>query len=82
MINVEEKGRGVSAEKDFKKGEVICEYPGELISHSEGITHVQTQCKMVHGLICTILRSQRAEARVCNANTQDNCSYHSFSKMA
>ena len=37
MINVEEKGRGVSAEKDFKKGEVICEYPGELISHSEGI---------------------------------------------
>ena len=37
MIYVEGKGRGVLAERKFEKGEVICEYAGELISHSEGV---------------------------------------------
>ena len=35
MIEVEGKGRGVIATRPFTKGELVCEYSGELISQDE-----------------------------------------------
>lgn len=35
MIEVEGKGRGVVSTRPFRKGEVVCEYSGELISYEE-----------------------------------------------
>ena len=35
MVDFEGKGRGVVSTRPFKKGELICEYSGRLISHEE-----------------------------------------------
>ena len=35
VISIREKGRGVVTTRDFKKGEPLCEYAGELISDEE-----------------------------------------------
>lgn len=35
VIEVEGKGRGVAATRPFAKGELVCEYSGELISQEE-----------------------------------------------
>ena len=32
---VEEKGRGIFSTRPFKKGELVCEYSGELVSIEE-----------------------------------------------
>ena len=33
MVEVEGKGRGVVSTRPFRRGELVCEYSGELISH-------------------------------------------------
>ena len=35
VVDVEGKGRGMMSTRAFKKGELVCEYSGELISHTE-----------------------------------------------
>ena len=37
QINTPEKGRGVVATKVFTKGDILCEYAGDLLSHEEAI---------------------------------------------
>ena len=34
-MEVEGKGRGVVSTRPFRRGELVCEYSGELISHEE-----------------------------------------------
>lgn len=36
------KGRGVLATKMFPKGDILCEYAGELISHAEALEREST----------------------------------------
>ena len=35
VVEVEGKGRGVVSTRPFSRGELVCEYSGELISHEE-----------------------------------------------
>ena len=42
MFSTKEKGRGVVATKVFGKGELLCEYSGELISHAEALKREST----------------------------------------
>ena len=35
VVEVEGKGRGVVSARSFTRGELICEYSGELIGHDE-----------------------------------------------
>ena len=35
VVDVEGKGRGVVSTRVFSRGELVCEYSGELISHEE-----------------------------------------------
>lgn len=35
VVEVEGKGRGVVAARRFRKGELVCEYAGEMVSHEE-----------------------------------------------
>lgn len=39
-------GRGVIATKEFKEGEVLCEYTGTLLSYEEGIELENEYAKM------------------------------------
>ena len=41
-FSTKEKGRGVVATKVFGKGELLCEYSGELISHAEALKRERT----------------------------------------
>ena len=35
-MTIKERGRGVIAVRGFTKGEYVCEYAGELVTHAEG----------------------------------------------
>lgn len=42
QTNTPEKGRGVVTTKVFAKGDILCEYAGELLSHEEAIEREHT----------------------------------------
>ena len=42
VVEVEGKGRGVVSTCAFAKGQLLCEYSGELISHSEAKRREET----------------------------------------
>ena len=35
MVDIAEKGRGVVTTRGFKRGELLCEYAGELLTEEE-----------------------------------------------
>lgn len=35
VVDMDEKGRGVVATRPFSRGELVCEYSGELITHEQ-----------------------------------------------
>lgn len=69
-------GKGIFAKQDIPKGEVICDYHGDLISHKEGMRRYNSYPSEInHYMMFFELNG----TKYCiDGNT--NCSCHNFSK--
>lgn len=41
MVDIPKKGKGLVTTRNYKKGEFLCEYEGDLLSHKEALKREQ-----------------------------------------
>ena len=66
-VCTDEKGRGVRSRRPIKKGDILCSYDGELITHSEGTRRSETSCFLFF--------FKFKEKSFCIDATNENCTF-------